>query len=581
MWNNESEPDQWRDTNIIQIYKGKGSKDDLGNLRNIHTKLETPKFFGHMVVNAAKGKIMENMSKFQLGTKPGHRAQEHLFVMRSVIELYILCGKALILQLYDISKFFDREMLMDCMDAMYNNGIKGKLYRLFYEMNRNTRIRVRTAVGTSSSEETGEGVGQGTLDGAIISACSIDNTVNNFFSKSNHEISYGDVNLQPLLFQDDIFRMCEDALSAQLGNELIDAVMETKLLDFNLDKSCYIIIGEKKAQQKIREDFSNNPLNLSGKPMKEVSNEKYLGDYISTNGLGDSVIVTINNRVKKVTTALMEVRAVVDDCRAQVTGGIVTGLEIWEMAVTPYLLNNCDTWNSLPTTALELLEDIQNQFLRNLLATPRTCPIPSLLWETGTISMKNKIIKKKLLFYHHILHLPHDSLAWQIYDVQTKLALPGLIQECEDMVSNMELPKANDCTQPQWKTAVKKAIRNKNKNDLLEMIDEKEYKKLDLDELKKENFEIKPYMLQLNLQSARTKFAIRTKMTKTVKLNFKNDPSNKKKLWMCDDCSSVDSQEHILWCPAYGHLRQEKNLEDDKDLTRYFQQVLKLRDKKK
>ena len=61
-------------------------------------------------------------------------------------------------------------------------------------------------------------------------------------------------------------------------------------------------------------------------------------------------------------------------------------------------------------------------------------------------------------------------------------------------------------------------------------------------------------------------------MTKTVKLNYKNDPSNKKKMWMCDDCTSVDSQEHILWCPAYGHLRLEKNLEDDRDLTRYFQQ---------
>ena len=113
------------------------------------------------------------------------------------------------------------------------------------------------------------------------------------------------------------------------------------------------------------------------------------------------------------------------------------------------------------------------------------------------------------------------------------------------------------------------------------MIIQKEYKKLDLEELKQEKFQIKPYMNQLNLQAARTKFAIRTKMTKTVKLNFKNDPLNKKKLWMCDDCSSVDSQEHILWCPAYGHLRQEKNLEDDKDLTRYFQQVLQLRDKQK
>ena len=137
----------------------------------------------------------------------------------------------------------------------------------------------------------------------------------------------------------------------------------------------------------------------------------------------------------------------------------------------------------------------------------------------------------------------------QIYDVQTKLALPGLIQECEEMLNKMELPKANDCTQLQWKTAVKKAIKMKSRNDLLEVIDEKEYKKINLDELKKEKFEIKPYMCKLNLQSARTKFAIRTKMTKTVKLNYKNDPSNKNKLWMCDDCSSVDSQEHILWAP--------------------------------
>ena len=83
-----------------------------------------------MVINAAKGKIIENMSKFQLGTKPGHRAQEHLFVMRSIIELYEMNGKALILQLYDISKIFDREMLVDCMDTLYNNGIRGKLYRL-------------------------------------------------------------------------------------------------------------------------------------------------------------------------------------------------------------------------------------------------------------------------------------------------------------------------------------------------------------------------------------------------------------------------------------------------------------------
>ena len=192
--------------------------------------------------------------------------------------------------------------------------------------------------------------------------------------------------------------------------------------------------------------------------------------------------------------------------------------------------------------------------------------------------MENRIINKKLNFFHHLLHLPQDCLAWEVAQLQAKLSLPGLVEECTTLIKMMELPDPGSCTRFQWKKVVNEEILKKNRNDILKEVESKEYKKLDLEELKLEKFEIKPYFSQLNLLAARTKFALRTKMTKTVKMNFKNDPSNKKSCWKCDDCSHVDSQEHILWCPAYGHLRANKNLDEDKDLTRYFQQVLQLRD---
>ena len=372
--------------------------------------------------------------------------------------------------------------------------------------------------------------------------------------------------------------MCDNPLSAQIGNELIDSVMETKLLDFNLDKSCYIVTGDLKAQEPIRESFSDNPLKLSGKDMKEANEEKYLGDFLSSKGLGESILVTINSRLKKVSNALMEIRAVVEDSRAMVIGGIITGLEIWEISVLPYLLNNADTWCNLPSKAVQILEDLQNQFLRNLLATPRSCPTPALLWETGTLSMENRIVKKKLLLYHHLLHLSHDSLAWQVAEIQVKLSLPGLIQECGAISEHLHLPEAISCSKSQWKKQVNLKIKEKNKNDILETIARSDYKKLDLEELKAENFERKDYISKLNMSEARTKFAIRTKMTKSVKLNYKNDPVNKNSLWKCEDCSYVDSQEHILWCQAYEQFRTNKDLSDDKDLVRYFQQVLQYRD---
>ena len=64
----------------------------------------------------------------------------------------------LILQLYDISKFFDRENLQDGMNTLYNCGITGKLYRLMYEMNKKTVLRVKTGVGLSKSTELGKNI---------------------------------------------------------------------------------------------------------------------------------------------------------------------------------------------------------------------------------------------------------------------------------------------------------------------------------------------------------------------------------------------------------------------------------------
>ena len=74
VWEGEKKPDSWRDSVVIQLDKGKKDKADLDNRRNIHTKEQTVKFFGHMVANSAKPKIVENISEFQIGAIPGHRA---------------------------------------------------------------------------------------------------------------------------------------------------------------------------------------------------------------------------------------------------------------------------------------------------------------------------------------------------------------------------------------------------------------------------------------------------------------------------------------------------------------------------
>ena len=75
-----------------------------------------------------------------------------------------------------------------------------------------------------------------------------------------------------------------------------------------------------------------------------------------------------------------------------------------------------------------------------------------------------------------------------------------------------------------------KVIVEANTKDLIEEVSAKEYKKINLNDMKNDKFERKSYLSDLEINSARMKFGIKTKMVKSVNLNHKNDPVNKQKV---------------------------------------------------
>ena len=443
-------------------------------------------------------------------------------------------------------------------------------------LNKDTVISVKTAVGLTGEIETGENIGQGTTEGAVISAASIDYTVGKSFETSSAELSYGPVKLAPLLFQDDICRVAIRAEDAQKGNNILESALETKLLDFNLDKSCYLIMGNKSARKTLEKQLRDNPLKLCKQDMQTAKVEKYLGDMLCEDGLGESVHSTVLRRKGQTMLTMMEICAIIKDCRVTSVGGIVAGIQIWETSVIPFLLNNCETWVELRPKTTKILEEIQLKFLRNILATPITCPQPALLWDTGCLSMEQRIAQKKLLFYHHLVSLPDDSLASQVASVQEHLGFPGLVHECKKLMKSYSLSNIRSYSKQQWKCIVRKAVLIANRNDLLEKA--KNYKKIDDHTMSQEQSTLKPYFRELNVPDARLYFAVRSKMTKTVQMNYKGVDKFRKNHWKCVKCGVPDTQEHIVQCPDYEHLRCGKDLTDTKQLVEYYRKVITVRE---
>ena len=97
----------------------------------------------------------------------------------------------------------------------------------------------------------------------------LDAGVRDFFENSEVEVSYGPLMMGPMLFQDDVARLAGDLESAKIGNDRMEAVAETKLLDYNLKKSSYVVIAKKKERLRIENKAKEKPLLLCGKPMSQ------------------------------------------------------------------------------------------------------------------------------------------------------------------------------------------------------------------------------------------------------------------------------------------------------------------------
>ena len=182
---------------------------------------------------------------------------------------------------------------------------------------------------------------------------------------------------------------------------------------------------------------------------------------------------------------------------------------------------------------------------------------------------------------HHLQNLDTGSLASEIYIAQYKFNFPGLVNECRELIRIYNLPNIIDdenvCTKVKWKNLVKQALRRRSENEIHEEV--QTYSKL-RNKHNSEYLETKNYIKEMKIINSRTIFRARSSMLRDVKMNQKSNPRYAAELWKCDDCMSMDSQSHIIWCPGYAPLREGKNLYDDMDLVTYFQQVMKIREEK-
>ena len=359
---------------------------------------------------------------------------------------------------WDLIKFFDKQSLIDACDALHKAKVNNKFYRVWYKLNQNTQIEVRTGSGVSARGLAGPVTGQGGGGAALASALNLDLGVQTYFEGSTDEDCYGSIRLQPLSYIDDVIRSSQNILNMIAGNNKLSRLATEKQLKYHTKKSCYLVVGSENYQAKVRLEAKEEPVMLGGKVLEEKAQEKYLGDMLSSEGLSASVESTVKEREGKVKGSIYELRAIVEDFRMQAVSGIESAIDLYESCIVPSLLANCSTWTDIKEQTVKRLDATQDLFGRVLLQVPQSSPRLATRASLGQLGMKWRIWEAKILLVLAIWEQEDSCLARQVLQEQVRMGWPGLAREVRDICHKIGLPDATIEEQIIEKEAVKEAI---------------------------------------------------------------------------------------------------------------------------
>ena len=178
---------------------------------------------------------------------------------------------------YDVQKCFDSLWLSECVNDLYETGLKNDKLVLLHNSNLTANIAIKTASGTTRRFNIRKIVMQGTVWAGLMCTVTMDKLCKLILQDEQVLYKYrGKVSVPPLEMVDDVISAVKCGNTATFLNATINAFIETKKLKLGVKKFAKIHFGSKGLnlicpQQKIHD-----------KDMKSSQKEKYLGDFITT-----------------------------------------------------------------------------------------------------------------------------------------------------------------------------------------------------------------------------------------------------------------------------------------------------------
>ena len=310
---------------------------------------------------------------------------------------------------------------------------------------------------------------------------------------------------------------------------------------------------------------------------KEKTEDKWLGQIISSLGLGASVAQTVATKEGKIRGACLEIAIIVNDWRAQTVGGMETALMLWEACCIPSMLHGAGTWVQISTATENKLNALQVWFLRLALRLGQGSPVVSLLWDSSLLDMSLRVWREKTMMVLHLRSLDETTLARRVYEEQKKQNWPGLANETKTICQKLMIEDCNitQMSRAKYREYVTEACHNMNEKWLREKAIGVKCARIS-----EEGYGRKKYIKDKNISAVRDHYRARFGLHAFAG-NYSHDQQFAKTDWLCKCQQSPESESHLMAgrCKVYGDLTKNfGDLKEDDNLVKFFKAVLERRD---
>ena len=416
-------PDMLKLSNVSTLYKGKGSRREVLNLRGIFKLSIVRNILDRLITMDEQSVVNESMGQFQVGNQQGRNIRDHTLIIHAVVNEALTNNTEIDILFTDIKQCFDSIWLEEALNDLYDSGIQSRNLNLLFEGNRSTDMCIETNFGRSRRAKLQKVVMQGSVTGGTFCSNQLSKLCNKTFNE-------GDVYMYCNKIPIPALAMVDDIATVNVCNSVCGIKTNVKTDEFIKCKKLESQVGEGKCQwvhagkKQCTSSYVANGSNIS-----QCSIYKYLGDFVSSKW--DSLY---SKRLEKA-------QGYAINCQAMTTE-ISLGYQMYAVAKLLHqalflngTLVNMETWPHFTANKMKLFERAEQHLLRRILSAHSKTPVECLYLELGVKPFRFHLMSRRILYYQTVMSRPDDEITKKVVNCQKETRIEGdfYIQVSDDM----------------------------------------------------------------------------------------------------------------------------------------------------